>query len=70
MKLAVISSKEEKKNQKGIACYIKGYSIVIIKKISKRSAGQHCSAYAKHSARLKVMKCMIFFFLHFQSILV
>ena len=51
-----------KKNQKGIACYIKGYSIVIIKKISKRSAGQHCSAYAKHSARLKVMKCMIFFF--------
>ena len=31
-------------------------------KISKRSAGQHCSAYAKHSARLKAMKCMIFFF--------
>ena len=40
-----------------------------IMKISKRSAGQHCSAYAKHIARLKAMKCMIFF-LHFQSILI
>ena len=55
MKLAVISSKEEKKNQKGITCYIKGYSIIIIMKISKRSAD------VKHSAGLKAMKCMIFF---------
>lgn len=37
-------------------------------KISKRSVEQHCPAYAKHSARLKAIKCMIF--LHFPSMLI
>ena len=43
-----ISSKDEK-NHKGIRYYIEVYSVIIITKISKSSAGQHCSAYATRS---------------------
>ena len=43
-----ISSKDEK-NHKGIRYYIEVYSVIIITKISKSSAGQHCSAYAMRS---------------------
>lgn len=38
-----ISSKEEK-IQKDIIYYIKGYGIIVITKISERSARQRCSA--------------------------
>ena len=43
-----ISSKDQK-NHKGIRYYIEVYSVIIITKISKSSAGQHCSAYATRS---------------------
>ena len=60
IKLATTSSKDEQ-IQKGISCNIEGYNVIIIK-ISKRSARQHYSACAKHSAGLKSMKRMKFSF--------